>query len=208
MVSPRATEAAAASSLAQSDFAMPSFVTRLFVKAQRVTSVAPIVYETDALDGFPARSVPEALSVWVPMPSRYAGPLAVSQMLPATRPERASVIEQVTDTDSSIVYVVAPLKVMTGGVLSIDIPVTVAVTVPPPFVDAVRVTVWPAPSVVTTTSAGQETMMSSGSPVRQSKVTVTSVLFHPFAFALGAREASIVAAGRTSVATCGSWSLA
>ncbi len=55
---------------------------------------------------------------------------------------------------------------------------------------AFRVRVWPAPSVVIVTGAGQVRMPLP--PSSQMKLTVTSVLFHPAAFGAGVRVALIV----------------
>jgi hypothetical protein len=108
-------------------------------------------------------------------------------------PERTS--EHANVTITSVLFQPAALGAgdcdgtTTGGVLSI---------LRDPFVEAVLSAMsfavpgmgWLAPSVVTVTGIGQSTIPDRLSI--QSKDTVTSVLFHPFAFARGACRAVIV----------------
>jgi len=67
--------------------------------------------------------------------------------------------------------------------------VTRALVVAPTLFATVRSTTWLAPSLPTTTGAGQLVAWV------QAKLTLTSLLFQPFALAAGATLATIVAAG-------------
>src|SRR5438552_15444864 len=73
------------------------------------------------------------------------------------------------------------LLVMPGGVLSMLIPVTVAVALVPAWLTAVPGTVCPVPSAVTVVGLGQVAMPDCASA--QVKVTVTLLLFQPLPFA-------------------------
>src|SRR5947207_59984 len=79
---------------------------------------------------------------------------------------------------------------MLGAVLSMLMPLTVALALLPAMSVAVPVTLCPAPSAVSVTGGVSEAMPEVGSAAV--KVTVTSVLFQPKAFAAGDREPVII----------------
>jgi hypothetical protein len=112
--------------------------------------------------------------------------------LPAAKPERISEHWKLTVT----FVLFQPLAlgggvrepVIAGGVLSIFMPLTVAEAEFPARSKHVPGTDCPAPSVARTVGAGG---LPAASPERLSaheKLTVTLVLFQPFALAAGARE--------------------
>src|SRR3954452_1233353 len=92
---------------------------------------------------------------------------------------------------------------MVGLVLS-TLTVAVSLAVLPATSAAVPATVWPAPSVVTGVESEQEAMPDRPSWSAQSKVTVTSVLFHAASFGWGETWWLIVGADRSmrKVADC------
>jgi hypothetical protein len=143
-----------------------------------------------AVAAFPARSVAEPVAdKFVPSAARITGNVTD----PGAIPDSASVA--VNETVTSLLF--QPFSfgeglsatITTGGVRSIENGALVTDAVAPDESVTVPVTVWPAPSDVTTRSAGQLTTDEPGEV--HVKCAVTGVLFHPSRLAAGLSETVI-----------------
>ncbi len=151
--------------------------------------VLSIFKVTDATAVFPALSTAVPVMTW-------PAPCVVTLIGDGQEaiPDKVSVHAKVTVT-SVLFHPFAfglglTVVVMAGGVLSM-FNVTAAVAALPALSMAVPVMTWPAPCVVTLMGDGQEAIPDKVSV--HAKVTVTSVLFHPFA--LGLRLTAVVIRG-------------
>src|SRR5204862_2896879 len=78
-----------------------------------------------------------------------------------------------------------------GGVLSMLMPLTTVVALLPAWSTATPVRDCPSPSELMTWDVGPQ-LSTPDSESPQLKITVTSVLFHPFALAAGVRDPEMV----------------
>src|SRR5882672_10630764 len=108
------------------------------------------------------------------------------------KPDSPSELEMVATCTSLLVSVsvqpAAGRPAITGGVLSMLIPLTVADAVFPARSWQLPLTCWFAPSAVRPVGAGGLSEARPESASEQAKLTATFVLFQPFAFAEGVRE--------------------
>src|SRR6478609_1306617 len=138
---------------------------------------------TVALAALPALSVAVPVTLWPSPSTRCCGPVMASM------PESSS--EPVKETVTSSLYQPAELAersgapVMPGAVLSM-LTVAVALVVFPALSVAVPTTFWAKPSVVTVEGAEQVLRPERSAWSAHAKLTLTSVLFQPWAFWAGA----------------------
>src|SRR4051794_1712249 len=152
-----------------------------------------------AVPRLPARSVADPVADrFEPSAPRITGRVTD----PGVTPDKASVA--VNDTVTGLLFHPFALGageadgVTTGGVRSM-LTCAVAVADFPARSVVVPAIVWLAPSVVTTWSAGHDTIPEPGSV--QVKCAVTGPLFHPFAFGCGDSDTVIDGGPRTVTAT-------